>query len=177
MENRDIFQGLVNFSAVALIFLIALAIIFTIFSKNFKFNKKNIELYGLFLNLNTIQLISISALTINYLFLVWCTLNFKGLNIIYISFTTILVFLCDAINDNFKKLPVSLGLTIINLGAIQITYLIYNHLTQESFSILLAIILVLVILFVFLYYTYNLLRQINNIAVKNKHLKEKKYRI
>ncbi len=176
MNNNDIFQGLANFTAAAIIFLIVLTIIFTIFCKKFKFDKKRIEIYGLFLNLDTISLISISSLTINYLFLAWCTLTFQGLNIIYISFTVILVFLNDAINDNFKNLPISLGLTAVNCAAIQITYMIYNHLINEKFSILLAIILGLVTLFIILYYSYNLLRQINNLVVKQKYIKEKKYK-
>ena len=177
MNNNDIFQGLVNFTVVSILFLIVIAIIFRIFSKKFKFKSKNIEFYGLFLNLDTTSLIAISALTINYLFLVWCTLNFKGLNIIYISFTIILVLISDAITDNFKALPISLTLTAVNCIAIQIIYLIYDHLSEESFSILLTVILILVILFVFLYYTYNLLKQINNIAIKQKYIKEKKYKI
>ncbi len=176
MSNKEIIQGLVNFTAVSIVFLIVISLVFTIFIKKFKFNKKNVEIYGLFLNLDTISLISISAATINYLFLVWCTLSFKGLNIIYISFTIILVFLSDAIIDNFKRLPISLGLTAVNCAAIQITYLIYNHLTKEKFSYALAIILGLVILFIFLYYTYNLLKQINNITVTQKYEKEKDYK-
>lgn len=176
MSDKEIIQGLVNFTAVSIVFLIILTIIFTLFAKKFKFNQKNVDIYGLFLNLDTISLISISSLTINYLFLVWCTLSFKGLNVIYISFTIILVFLSDAINDNFKNLPISLGLTAINCAAIQITYLIYNHLINEKFSYVLSIVLGLVVLFVFLYYTYNLLRQINNIAVKQKYQKEKEYK-
>lgn len=177
MNNNDIFQGLVNFTVVSILFLTVIAIIFKIFTKNFKFKNKNIEFYGLFLNLDTTSLIAISSLTINYLFVVWCTVSFQGLNIIYISFTIILVLLSDAITDNFKALPISLSLTAVNCAAIQIIYLIYDHLSKESFSILLTIILVLVILFVFLYYTYNLLRQINNIAIKQKYIKEKKYKI
>lgn len=177
MDNIEIINGLVNFAAVAIIFLVVLAILFSIFCKKFKFNKKNIELYGLFLSLDTSSLISIAALTVNYLFLVWCTISFSGLNVIYIAFTTILVILSDIVVDNFKKLPISLLLTVINCAAIQIVYLIYNYLTKESFSYILIIILFLVILFVFLYYTYNLFRQINNIVVKHKYLKEKNYKL
>ena len=177
MTNKEILQGIVNFTVVSIIFLIVIAIIFRIFSKNFKLKKKNIELYGLFLNLDTISLISIASLTINYLFLVWCTVSFNGLNIIYISITLILVFLSDAVIDNFKGLPISLSLTVVNCIAIEIIYLIYNHLTKNNFSFLLTIILILVTLFVFLYYTYNLLRQINNIVIKQKYLKNKKYKL
>lgn len=177
MENIEIVNGLVNFTVVAIIFLVALAILFGIFCKKFKFNNKNIELYGLFLNLDTPSLISIAALTVNYLFLVWCTISFNGLNVIYVAFIAILVIISDAVCDNFKKLPVSLLLMVVDCVAIEVIYLIYNYLTKEVFSYGLLLILFLVILFVFLYYTYNLFRSINNIVVKHKYLRDKEYKI
>jgi len=159
--------------------MVIIAVVFSIFCKKFKFDKKNIELYGLLLNLNTPSLVSISALTVNYLFLVWCTIKFDGLNMIYIAFTAILVIISDAVMDNFKNLPLSLLLTVVNCLAIEVIYLIYNYITEELFSLPLLIILFLVILFVFLYFTYNLFRQINNIVVKEKYTnnKNKKYKI
>ena len=177
MKNNEIINGLINFGAVAVIFLITVAIIFNIFCKKFKFDKKNIELYGLLLNLDTPSLISISTLTVNYLFIVWCTINFKGLNVIYISFIMILTLIGDAVIDNFKKLPVSILLMLGDCVAIQVIYLIYNYISSGAFSVGLIVILILVILFVFLYYTYNLFRQINNIVVRGKYLKDKKYKI
>lgn len=168
---------LINFFIVAFFFLIGIAVVFTIFCKKFKFNNKNIEFYGLLLNLNTTSLISISAMTINYLFLVWCTISFQGLNVIYVAITFLLVLVSEAVIDNFKGLPVSLLLSVVNCGAIQVIYLIYHYLIEESFSYLLLLILCLVILFVFLYFTYNLFREINNIVVKNKYLKDKKYTV
>ena len=116
-------------------------------------------------------------MTINYLFLVWCTISFQGLNIIYVAITFLLVLVSEAVIDNFKSLPVSLLLSVVNCGAIQVIYLIYHYLIEESFSYLLLLILCLVILFVFLYFTYNLFREINNIVVKNKYLKDKKYTV
>lgn len=175
--NVEIINGLVNFLVVALIFLSALLFTFRIFCKNFKFDKKNIELYGMFLHLKTPSLIATSALTINYLFVVWATVSFTGLNIIYITFTIILTLISDIVMDNFKALPKDLALTVGNCLAIQIVYLIYDYLITEYNSIMLIIILVLVIIFVFLYYTYNLLRGINNVVVDANHLKKKKYKV
>lgn len=175
MNNQLIQSELINFFSVAIIFIIAIAVIFSIFCKKFKFNDKNIELYGLLLNLNTQALISIAALTINYLFLIWCTISFHGLNIIYIAIILVLVLLSEAIIDNFNGLPLSIALALINCGGIQIIYLLYQYITEETFSYLLLIVLLLVIIFVFLYNTYNLFRGINNIVVKHKYLKKKKY--
>ena len=177
MKTDLIMSELINFSIIAVVFLVGITIIFTIFCKKFKFNSKNVELYGLLLNLNTTSLISMASLTINYLFTVWCTLSFEGLNIIYIAIILILVLISEAVIDNFKGLIQSIPLALINCGAIQIIYLLYNYITTENFSYLLLITLFLVILFVFLYHTYNLFRGINNIVIKNKYLKNKKYNI
>ncbi len=174
MKTEEIIQDLVSFFGVAIVFLIVIAIVFRIFCKKFKFNNKNIELYGLLLHLNTPSLISISAVTINYLFLVWCTISFKGMQVIYIAITLILVLISEAVIDNFKGLFVSIILTFINCAAIQVVYMMYTYLVQENFSYILLIVLFLLILFIFLYYTYNLFRQVNNIIVKNEYLKGKK---
>lgn len=177
MKLENIIAELLTFSVVAIIFLIVIAIIFRIFCKNFKFNSKKVEIYGLLLNLNTTSLISMASLTINYLFLVWCTISFKGINIIYTAIILILVLISEAVIDNFKGLTKSIPLALINCGAIHIIYLLYTYITKENFSYLLTIILFLSILFVFLYYTYNLFRGINNIVIKHKHLNKKDYKV
>ena len=82
MNLEFIKSELINFFIVAIVFLLGVSIIFAFFCKKFKFNSKKVEFYGLLLNLNTSSLISMATLTINYLFLVWCTISFNGLNII-----------------------------------------------------------------------------------------------
>lgn len=177
MKLENIISELITFSIVGVIFLIVLAIIFAIFCKKFKFNSKNVEIYGLLLNLNTPSLISMASLTINYLFLVWCTISFKGINVIYTAIILILVLISEAAIDNFKGLTRSIPLALVNCGAIHIIHLLCKYITEENFSFLLLVILLLSILFVFLYYTYNLFRGINNIVIKHKHLNKKDYKI
>jgi hypothetical protein len=175
MNNQDIQTELIYFFFVAFLFLFIIGIIFRIFSKRFQFNKRNVELYGLLMNMNNTSLISISAITIQYLFVVFCTISFHGMNIIYLSIILILVLISEVVIDHFKGLPVSILIALINCGAIHIVYLLYDYITYEEFSYLLLIVLFLVILFIFLYDTYNLFRGINNVVVKNKYLKNKKY--
>ena len=177
MATEEIIADLIYFFMAAFIFLVSIAVCFKIFGKHFKFNDKNVEIYGLLLNLNTSSLISIASITINYLFLIWWMISFKGVNIIYIAITLVLVLLSEAVIDNFKGLPLSMLLSGINCVAIYVIYLIYQYVTVENFSYLLLMVLGLVILFVFLYYTYNLFRQINNIVIKHKYLKNKKYNV
>ena len=177
MIKDNIQNELYYFFGSSLLFLITVAIVFTIICKKYKFNNKNAEIYGLLLNLNNTDLISISAMTIYYLFIVFCTISFRSMNMIYLSIALILVLMSEVVLDNFKKLPLSIGLALANCGAIEIVHLLYDYITHEQFSYLLLIILFLVILFIFLYDTYNLLRNINNIIVKNKYLKKKKYKL
>lgn len=176
MATEEIIADLIYFFMAAFIFLISIAICFKIFGKHFKFNDKNVEIYGLLLNLNTTSLISIATITINYLFLIWWMISFKGVNIIYIAITLILVLISDAVIDNFKGLPLSMILAGINCFAIHIIHLIYDYVMDEV-SYLLFLVLGLVVLFVFLYITYNLFRQINNIVIKNKYLDSEKYTV
>ena len=177
MASEEIIVDLVYFFVVAVIFLLVIAVSFAIFCKKFKFNDKNVEIYGLLLNLNTTSLISIATITINYLFLVWWMISFKGVNIIYIAITLVLVLISEAVIDNFKGLWLSMLLSIVNCAAIYVIYLIYQYVTVEAFSWVLMLVLGLVVLFVFLYFTYNLFRQINNIVIKHKYLKNKKYSV
>ena len=175
MTNSEIQSELIYFFAAAFLFIIVIAVIFRIFCKKFKFSSKNIELYGLLLSLNTSSLISISTSTIQYLFIVWCTISFHGMNMIYLSIILILVLIGEAVIDNFKGLPLSIVIALINCGAIHIVYLLYDYISHEEFSYLLLIVLFLVVMFIFLYDTYNLFRGINNVVIKNKYLKKKKY--
>ena len=177
MIDGNIQNELFYFLGAATLFLITIALVFRIFCKKFKFDNRNVELYGLLLNLNNSSLVSISAMTIYYLFVVFCTISFHEMNIIYLSIMLILVLISEAVIDNFKGLPLSIALALINCGAIQIIYLLYDYITQEEFSYLLLIVLSLVILFVFLYDTYSLLRNINNVVIQNKYLKNKKYKL
>lgn len=177
MVNEEIIKDLIDFFVVAVIFLMAIAVIFKIFCRKFKFDDKNVEIYGLLLNLNTTSLISIATITINYLFLVWWLITFKGLNVIYVAITLVLVLISEAVIDNFKGLWLSMLLSGINCGSIHVIYLIHQYIALEEYSYLLLVVLILVVVFVFLYFTYNLFRQINNIVIKHKYLKNKKYTV
>ena len=85
MIDGNIQNELFYFLGAATLFLITIALVFRIFCKKFKFDNRNVELYGLLLNLNNSSLVSISAMTIYYLFVVFCTISFHEMNIIYLK--------------------------------------------------------------------------------------------
>jgi len=178
MSNTEVVSGLVNFIIVAVILLVSLAICLNMYCKKFKLSEDKIKIYGLFLNMNTKSLLAISSLTINFTFLVWWTLSFCGLNVIYIVFSLMLMLIADIVLDNPKGALISTLLTVINCTLIQVIYMIFDHLTTGNAPYMLMAVLVLLIIFTFLYYAFNLFRMLNNIVIKNKHIKKKdKYKI
>ena len=173
MSNEEILSGLMNFAIIAVICIGIIALILNILCKKFVLNDKKIKFYGLFLNLGTKSLIAISSLSINFIFLVWWTLTFKGINVIFIVFSLILMLIADIILENSKGVFLTVILSASNCLLVYVTYLLYNYIKTTESNIMLFVILVLITIFSNLYYAFNLFRMINNIVIKNKHIKKK----
>jgi len=173
MSNIDTIYGLINFLLVAILFFIILSIFLKIFLKKFKVDNKKIQIYGVFLALDNREIISLSAITINYLYLVWYMVSFYELNIIYVIFSFVLVLISDISIKNYSKGFLNLILNCVNFIAIYIVGLLYSYLIEEKVSLLVLVSLVFVTIFVFLYFTYSLLRRINHVVKRNKYTSKK----
>ena len=96
------------------------------------------------------------------------------MNPIYFVIVLVLILLSDILTKNYEKIPDNLffvGLSSLGIVAIN---MLYTYLTHEYANIFTMIILGLLILFVFLYFTYYLFKLLNDIVVKQEHLKKKK---
>ena len=89
------------------------------------------------------------------------------------TFTFVLI--ANICVKKYKEIPRDILFSLINCLCIYVVSLIYNYLVNEYTSIFLLIILGLVMLFVFLYYTYITFKWLNEVATRNKLLKNKKY--
>lgn len=174
-NNVEILSNIVSFLVVAIIFLLAIAIIFAFALKKYNVKSNKLKFYGLFLEMDNPSIIAFSAVSLNYIFLIWCTTTFSGLNYIYILITFIFILVADLSIKKFKDIPRDAMFCVINCLCIYVVSLIYNYLVNEYTSIFLLIILGLLMLFVFLYYTYITFKLLNEIATRNKLLKNKKY--
>ena len=94
---------IVSFLAVAIIFLIVLAITFKITLKNYDVKTSKIRFYGLFLGMDNRNILAFSMITLNYIFLIWCVATFSGLNIYYIFITVILLVGSDIVIKDYNK--------------------------------------------------------------------------
>ena len=122
------------------------------------------------------SILAFSLVTLNYIFLIWCTATFTGINYIYIFITVLFMMLADIIMKDYKRIPIDLLFSVINILCIYVTSLLYNYLTNKYTSIFLLIILGLVIVFVFLYFTYITFKMLNNIVLKQENLQRKDYK-
>lgn len=175
-KSLDILGNIANFLVVALIFILVLWVVFKITLKNYNVKTSKIKFYGLFLGMDNRSILAFSMITLNYIFLIWCTATFGGINVWYCTITIFFVIMSDIIIGNFKRIPVDFMFSIINILCIYVTGLLYKYLTTTYTSVLLLIILGLVTLFIFLYFTYITFKLLNNIVLKQENLAKKDYK-
>ena len=176
MDANEILGNIINFLFVALIFLGVLAVTFKITLKNYNVKTSKLKFYGLFLGMDNRSVLAFSAITLNYIFLIWCTATFTGINVVYVAITTFFVLLSDILIKDYNRIHIDLLFTAINCLCIFVISLLYNYLVNEYTTIFLLIILGLVIIFVFLYFTYITFKLLNNIVLKQENLQKKNYK-
>lgn len=176
MDTGFILENIINFLFVALIFLGVLAVTFKITLKNYNVRTSKLKFYGLFLGMDNKSVLAFSVITLNYIFLIWCTATFSGMNIIYALITVFFIMFADILIKDYHRIPVDLLFSGINCLCIFVISLVYNYLIDEYTSIFLLIVLGLLIIFVFLYFTYITFKLLNNIVLKQENLQKKNYK-
>ena len=176
MKSGEILSNIISFLIVALIFIGVLGITFKITLKNYNVKTSKLKFYGLFLGMDNRSILAFSCITLNYIFLIWCTATFSGINIVYILITTVFILLADILMKEYKRIYIDLIFTFINCLCIFVTSIVYNYLMDQYTSIFLLLILGLLIIFVFLYFTYITFKFLNNIVLKQESLQNKNYK-
>ena len=99
-----------------------------------------LKFYGLFLGMDNKSVMAFGSVTLNYIFLIWCTATFSGINIVYGLITLVFVLLADILVKDYKRIPIDILFTLINCLCIFVTSIVYNYLTDEYTSIFLLIV-------------------------------------
>ena len=171
-----ILGDIANFLLVALIFLLVLYVTFRITLKNYDVKTSKIKFYGLFLGMDNRSILAFSMITLNYIFLIWCVATFGGLNVFYVFITVFLMIGADIAIKDYNRITIDLIYSMINIGAIFVTGMLYDYLMNAYNSIYLLTILGLVVVFVFLYFTYITFKLLNNIVLIEENLVKKDYK-
>jgi len=174
MDYNKIIYTLISFLLVGLVFMTVLSVTFKVMLKKYSVDNSKIKFYGLFLGMNNKQILSFSMITLNYLFLVYCLVIFSDINIIYITFSLLLVILSDILIKNYPKGLLNILYNAISLLTIFINNLLYNFIGEQE-SIIIVVCIIFIIILSILFYSYVLFKSLNNVIVKDKHIKEEKY--
>jgi len=174
MDYNKIIYTLISFLLVGLVFMTVLSVTFKVMLKKYSVDNSKIKFYGLFLGMNNKQILSFSMITLNYLFLVYCLVIFSDINIIYITFSLLLVILSDILIKNYPKGLLNILYNAISLLTIFINNLLYNFIGEQE-SIIIVVCIIFIIILSILFYSYVLYKSLNNVIVKDKHIKEEKY--
>lgn len=174
MENIEIIYTLVSFLVVGLIFMLVLGITFKILLKKYSVDNAKIKFYGLFLGMKNSQILAFSMVSLNYLFLIYNLISFNKLNVIILIFSMVLVILSDIVIKNYPKGLLNILYEIISILTIIANNYLYNYIVDNN-SPIIIVCLVFVIILSVLFYSYVMFKTLNNIIVKDKHIKEDKY--
>jgi len=170
MNNSEILKNLLTFIPFASFFLLFVWVFLRIYLKNFEINSSKNKVYGFLLNLKTSKMIAISSLFINYLFLIWWTISFTGINLIYIMFSLVLLLISNVVLDNSSGVFKSVILLGAEILLIWVIFLIFDLAKNNN---LFFIIMILLIIFAIMFYSYLFIKSINNIVIRDRNIKRK----
>lgn len=167
-DYSNVFYNLAYFLGFAFIVFIIAMLVLKVLTKKFSFTTSNSKLYGIFYRLSSRGVISLSILTIVYLFLVWNSMMIENLNWIYVSVIIVLPIISSLLVKNYIKLPLQFIVSCINCFAIYIIHFAHIYLSGETEDILMRIAIFFIIAFAFIYYTYNYFSDVIDIAKSDK---------
>ena len=171
-EMNSVILNLSGFVAVAIIFLLVLFIIFKILFRKFDVKDK-IKLYGVFFNMKNKTIWSFSLISLNYLFLVWCLINFD-MNYIYVIFSLTLITVACILAKDFKTGILSVINAFLECFIIYFVKMFKDYVFGDERDLLMFTIFIFVVIFIFLYFTYTMFTDLNFIVKREKDLVKKK---
>lgn len=171
--NADM-RLLIYFGIFACISIGLVALFFKFFLKKFEFKISKSRIYGILTGLDNREVFALSIVIINYILLVFLAMMTKELNLVFISAVLIMSIVPWVLVKNYLKLPVSIIVNSISLVALYILSFVHTYLSGETSDLLMRISIFFIVAFVFIYFTYNLLNDINDIASNDKKVTSKK---
>lgn len=167
-DYKEIIDNLVYFLIFVVVILIIASFVMNIIFKKFSFSTKKGRLYGILYNLNNREIAAISLTTINYLFLVWSAMMIVKMNPLYISLILFMTILSSILSKDYLKIPINIVVGAINSFALYILNFVHVYLVGEVNDIFMRISIFLILSFIYIYFTYNYINDINDIAEKSR---------
>lgn len=136
-----------------------------------KKNKTNIKIFGMFMGLTNKNIVSLTFITIAYIFFIW-QLFAKSIDIITFGVIFVCLILTDIISKRFFSLIFSIINSIIVYLGLYCKCVLYDYINVIHFSIIEVVLLILLIIVLFFYMSYILIRKADYIFIQNKYVKK-----
>ena len=169
MANYDgVLYNLAYFSIFAFAIIVIAIILLKVLTKKFSFTTQKSKFYGIFYRLSNRGIISLSLVSITYLFLVWNAMMTQNINWLYASIIVILPIGSLILVKNYAKIPLESIVSLINCFAIYVIHFAHTYLVGEVEDILMRLVIFFMVAFAFIYFTFNYFNSVSDIAKADK---------
>ena len=138
---------------------------------NGKFSVGKTRLFGLFMELDNLSILSISIVLVRFIFLVYSICNRTEIIPIHLYALLFLSLLFGLMSKSIKNLIVDMGSSAALYFALLSSKLLSNYILEVRFTWYIFLGNVLLVLFIILYTIYFLLRNINNVVSRTKYIR------
>lgn len=163
---------LIYFGVFSCICISIVALFFKFFLKKFEFKLSKSRVYGILTGLNNKEIFALSIVSANYVLLTFLAMMTKELNLATISAVIVMSIIPWLLLKKYMKLAISIIVNLISLFSLYILSFVHTYLSGETTDLFMRISIFFIVAFVFIYFTYNLLNDINDIARREDNKKE-----
>lgn len=161
---------LFNFTIFFVIIMLILEIIFSIIKKSKNMEKK-IPIFGIFMGLSNLSIVAISALIIRYLFVLWSLFDNNQVSIVHLIVILSLTLIFGFILRKVKVLLLEVFSSFLLYFAIICLRILSGYLIDVRFEWYILLGKICLITFIIIYATFSLLKNINEVSLKNKYIR------
>lgn len=166
-NSVNIFFGFLIFFVIAMLIF---EVMFYVLQKG-KNNNKKIGFFGILMELSDMDILALSVLIIKYLFILWSLFDKSSINIGHLFILIILVVIFGIGSKNIKATFVEFISSFAIYFAFICLRILSGYLIDVRFEWYVLLGKVCLIVFVILYSTFFLIKNINEVALKNKFIR------
>lgn len=160
IEILSTFQDYMLMSTITILIIAFAILLLTI---DYNLQKRRTMFLGIFVNLDTPNVVKLSCVFLKLLFIVFCVISMKTLNQAHYLYLVMLIILINLLKFKFKTIPFSIINNVLLVGGLIFANIISEFINQVRFELDIAIVYWLWGIFLMLYAVYIFLNEIGQI--------------
>ncbi len=170
MISQSFFYMILHVILLVFLFVILSDLLLSFILKNVK-NDKVVKVFGIFMELNKIQIFNISVSLVKYIFIIYCLFISTKITMLHMYFLSILCLLFGISSLSLKNFLIdAVSIIPLYLGFV-CKRLFIGYLNDVMFVWYIYLGNVFLTIFILLYSTFFLLKYINDMLLKNSYVR------